>query len=231
MCRVIENMMPPLHATPLFGYGLRSRIHNCSYPIMSRNIEGGRFSDIETVKKPERDYIGLGTPEERGRHDLRPDGFLKTLDDRDVEALRSTRRSIWTGGINGLMGGMLSAMAMWPALRLAEKKKMLGKFKLESKHLTGLVLSLGAISMIIGSIVAGRNSVHELHPVFTKGAKPKYSRYERLQRGLGLESDDDGFGNGAVADEFEELREYGYDVQVKSKIRKGGVNKYGDKVF
>ena len=45
-----------------------------------------RFKDIETIKKPERDYIGLGTPEERGRNDLRPDGFLKTLDDRDVQA-------------------------------------------------------------------------------------------------------------------------------------------------
>ena len=144
-----------------------------------------RFKDIETIKKPERDYIGLGTPEERGRNDLRPDGFLKTLDDRDVQALRNTRRHIWTGGINGLLGGALGAMTLWPALRFAEKKKMLGKFKLESKHLTGFVLTLGAVSMIVGSMVAGRNSVHELHPVFKKGAKPKYSRYERLQKGLG----------------------------------------------
>ena len=84
-----------------------------------------RFKDIETIIKPERDYIGLGTPEERGRNDLRPDGFLKTLDDRDVQALRNTRRHIWTGGINGLLGGALGAMTLWPALRFAEKKKML----------------------------------------------------------------------------------------------------------
>ena len=191
-----------------------------------------RFKDIETIKKPERDYIGLGTPEERGRNDLRPDGFLKTLDDRDVQALRNTRRHIWTGGINGLLGGALGAMTLWPALRFAEKKKMLGKFKLESKHLTGFVLTLGAVSMIVGSMVAGRNSVHELHPVFKKGAKPKYSRYERLQKGLGLERDeDDEDGNQRNVDELAELREYGYDVKLSTKIQKGGVNKYGDKVF
>eukprot|EP00943_MAST-04B_sp_MAST-4B-sp1_P001173 g1173.t1 len=152
------------------------------------------------------------------------------LDERDVQALRNTRRALWTGGLNGLVGGMLGAMTIWPALRLAEKKKMLGKFKLESKHLTAFVLSFGALGMIVGSMVAGRNNVHELHPVFKKGAKPKYSRYERLQKGLLLENDD--ASDKWHVDDLADLREYGYDITVKESFQKSNsVNKYGDKIF
>ena len=150
------------------------------------------------------------------------------LNEKDVEVLHETRRVLWEGGVRGLFAGLVGGLVAWPVLKQLEARNILKGVKLEPRHRTGLVLSLGTIGMIVASTVAGKNNSYRLHGLFEKGADPTYSRYQRVKKGI----------EGGKYTEEDKIIEK--DLQMKLGAKESGAgqravrsfktNKYGDRV-
>ena len=149
------------------------------------------------------------------------------LDKADVATLHETRRIIWEGGVRGLVAGIVGGLAAWPILKQLEARKLWKGVKLEPRHRTGMVLSLGTVGMIVASTVAGKNNSYRLHGLFEKGADPTYSRYERVQKGIkgGKYQQED------TIIEKDLQQGFGLNIRPKEDIVIQKTNKYGDKIL
>lgn len=104
----------------------------------------------------------------------------ESLSKEDIRAIADVRRDIWTNGFYGMGVGALSGLSLHTAAYWANSRKLLGKnnqMKLNSS--TALFSFLGGASLgsYIMAATAGKNEVHNLHPVFEVGKKipPNYA--------------------------------------------------------
>ena len=149
------------------------------------------------------------------------------LDKADIATLHETRRIIWEGGVRGLVVGLVGGLVAWPLLKHLEARKLWKGVKLESRHRTGMMLSLGTVGMIVASTVAGKNNSYRLHSLFEKGADPTYSRYERVKKGIqgGKYKEDD------IMIEKDLQQGFGMNIRPKESTAIQKTNKYGDKIL
>eukprot|EP00949_MAST-11_sp_MAST-11-sp1_P003936 g3936.t1 len=146
----------------------------------------------------------------------------------DKEALLRARRELYIGGAEGLAAGSLLAIASYSGLRAAQSRNLVKlNFQLLPKHATAFVLVSAAVGMIVGSTVRGKNASYQLSGVFSRGAKPVLTPYQRAQRmdGDGREISDADLGYDSRA---ASLHDYGLGVQAKHRVVRR--NRYGDAI-
>ena len=106
----------------------------------------------------------------------------ETMSDDDILAVADVRRAVWTGGFKGLGAGLgLGALGHVAASNFLPASIMPLKFR-AGKYLSLWTFGMGAACSFIGSSVAGKNSVHSIHDVFERGAKPELTPYQEIAR-------------------------------------------------
>ena len=101
-----------------------------------------------------------------------------TMSDEDILAVADVRRGIWTGGFKGLGGGLLLGyVGHLGASLLLPAKFFPPKFK-QNKYAFLWSLGLGAAGSFVSASSAGKNQVHGMYDVFSRGAKPQLSDYQ-----------------------------------------------------
>jgi len=108
-----------------------------------------------------------------------------TMSDADVLAVADVRRSVWTGGFEGLGFGLCAGFLGHAACtRILPASVFPPQFH-AGKYATLWTLGLGATFSFLGSVTAGKNNVSGMHDVFQRGAKPatKLTEYQEAASG------------------------------------------------
>ena len=103
----------------------------------------------------------------------------------DYDTIHDVRRNIWTGGFSGFAAGLCAAAlgsTVYPAL---QQRGMLGNAAkiMEPRHRTAALLIMSALGMAVGASTAGQKNSWRLTDIYTRGAKPVLSPYQKVLRG------------------------------------------------
>jgi len=93
-----------------------------------------------------------------------------TMSKDDIRTVADVRRSIWTNGLTGLGLGSSGALVVHTVASLGMRR---GLWKLPLNRNTAMLSTMlgGASGSFIMATTAGKNEVHNLHPIFRLGAK------------------------------------------------------------
>mmetsp|Transcript_63335 Transcript_63335/g.95598 ORF Transcript_63335/g.95598 Transcript_63335/m.95598 type:complete len:218 (-) Transcript_63335:228-881(-) len=106
-----------------------------------------------------------------------------TLSKDDVKTMQELRRNIYSSAILGGGFGCTSGFVLHTGLQMAKKYGLLNS-KLNKNTAMLAVLGCGALGMFLGASKTGKESVHNLHPIFQIGAvPPKANELERVGYG------------------------------------------------
>ena len=94
-----------------------------------------------------------------------------TLTKQDVQTIGEVRREIWMDGFYGMALGSMSALVLHSGLSWLGRYRKL-PFALTRNTAMAWFLGGGALGSLIFSTAKGKNEVHNLHPIFGRGAKP-----------------------------------------------------------
>lgn len=110
--------------------------------------------------------------------------FGDNLSKNDERVMADVRRNIWTSGFKGLgygsaFGFIGYAFSSFVYNRLddARKKKIPIHFNRNTAFFT--VMCSGALGSFLMSTTTGKNSVHEMHPIFEIGKSDKLTPYQK----------------------------------------------------
>lgn len=93
-----------------------------------------------------------------------------TLSKEDIQTLHNVKRDLWIEGYYGMALGSVSGLILHGACRWLGRYRKLA-FKLNRNTALAWFLGGGAFGALVLSTVRGKNIVHELHPIFRRGAK------------------------------------------------------------
>jgi hypothetical protein len=115
----------------------------------------------------------------------------ESMTSEDYEIVHDIRRKIWTSGFRGfLTGGIVGALTATLVAHLQEKNIMRLAFKLEPKHRTGAILTLSALGMVLGASTTGQQNSWRMTNIYSRGAAPQLSRYQKIMAGKSLGGED-----------------------------------------
>ena len=86
----------------------------------------------------------------------------------EVRTITDIRRDIWTASFTGIGYGSLAGITSHTIVSLVTKSKRLNRNTALLSFLGG-----GALGSFLAASTTGKNQVHNLHPIFKVGAKPK----------------------------------------------------------
>ena len=139
----------------------------------------------------------------------------ETMTSDDYETLFDLRRQIWTSGFRGfLTGGVVGAVGsvVFPMLQQHNILKI--AFKLEPKHRTGAIITLSALGMFLGASATGQQNSWRMTNIYSRGATPQLTRYQKIMAGKELEEE----YNGVVEEPLGQWNGTKFDrVQQRSK--------------
>jgi len=104
-------------------------------------------------------------------------GVGEVLDPSGYKRLNDVRKDVWSGGIRGLVGGLVFGGGGWLVGRNAPVQWKVRPFCTKNTLVGGVLLG-GCLGSFLGALVAGKNSVAYIGDIFQSGAKPK-SEYQR----------------------------------------------------
>lgn len=111
----------------------------------------------------------------------------------DYATVHDVRRQIWTSGFRGfLAGGVIGAVGSTLYPMLQQKGLIRLAFKMEPKHRTGAILTLSALGMLLGASTTGQRNSWRMTNIYTRGAKPSLSRYQKIMAGQDLTEEESG---------------------------------------
>ncbi|KAJ1456523.1 hypothetical protein M885DRAFT_616163 [Pelagophyceae sp. CCMP2097] len=93
----------------------------------------------------------------------------KYLDKQDIKSIADVRRTLWTGGFQGMAFGLVAGCGGWFA---AKYTNQLPTHMRHPNFLFGATLGSGALCMYLGATLAGKNQMWHINDVVTKHAKP-----------------------------------------------------------
>lgn len=97
-----------------------------------------------------------------------------TLTKEDIRTIADVRRDIWTQGFYGMATGSLSALVLHSLMSWGQQRTQLFKGIALNKNTRMASFFLGgSLGAFILATTAGKNSVHELHPIFQVGSRKK----------------------------------------------------------
>lgn len=109
--------------------------------------------------------------------------FGDTLSKDDERIMADVRRNIWTNGFKGLGYGSAFGFISYTISNLVyntldevKKKKLPLQFNRNTAFLA--VMASGALGSFVMATTSGKNSVHEMHPIFEIGKNEKLSPYQ-----------------------------------------------------
>jgi hypothetical protein len=93
-----------------------------------------------------------------------------SLSKEDVKTLGDVRRDIWTQawygmGIGSACGGIVHAAASY-----GSRKKLWGPFHATRNSLMAAIIMGGTLGSFLMATTTGKNEVHNLHPIYQRGA-------------------------------------------------------------
>lgn len=94
-----------------------------------------------------------------------------TLTSEDILALGEVRRDIWTNGLYGFLGGGATAYVLHRGALFARDRKVISASLNRNTAFASVMLG-AALGSFLLSTTTGKNSVHNLHPIFERGAQP-----------------------------------------------------------
>jgi hypothetical protein len=105
-----------------------------------------------------------------------------SLSKEDIRAMADVRREIWTNGayglgIGSLSGGTLHALASWG------NRKRLWRVATGRNTLVASVILGGTVGSFLLATTTGKNSVHNLHPIYGRGGSPSAAAVQRSSSG------------------------------------------------
>lgn len=105
-----------------------------------------------------------------------------TLSKDEIRTIADVRRHIWTQALTGLAAGTVTGYALHTVASIGHRR---GYWKMPYLNRNTALLSVllsGAMGSFIMATTAGRNEVHNLHPIFEVGAKNKNLAEESLEQ-------------------------------------------------
>mmetsp|Transcript_7733 Transcript_7733/g.9812 ORF Transcript_7733/g.9812 Transcript_7733/m.9812 type:complete len:152 (+) Transcript_7733:307-762(+) len=104
--------------------------------------------------------------------DRHPSGLSRS----DAEALVELRVALWRGGAIGFAAGFITGKVGYSVVN-----RLYPHLMLRQRHFNvAAPLGVAAVGALVFSIAAGRNEIHSLHYVLTKGSKPKLTEYQQM---------------------------------------------------
>jgi len=123
-----------------------------------------------------------------------------TLSKDDIKTIADVRRSIWAAGFKGLAYGSLAGYGLhtaaksiqsWSMLRASSKagtsatsadtaEYFLKRVAFSKNTALLSFLAGGALGGFLFATAAGKNNVHNLHPIFETGKRDSSTRYQML---------------------------------------------------
>lgn len=103
-----------------------------------------------------------------------------TLSKEEIRTIADVRRDIWTNGFAGLGVGTVSGFALYSVAKLGQRR---GLWKLPFLNRNTAFLSVllgGAVGSFVMATTAGKNEVHQLHPIFRAGARTHHQNEDSL---------------------------------------------------
>ena len=96
-----------------------------------------------------------------------------TLSKEDFRAIADVRREIWTNGFKGMGIGGLAGFVGHAAAQAADRRGLWSKSLPLNRNTAFVSVMLGAsITSYAMAVTAGKNEVHNLHPIYQAGSKP-----------------------------------------------------------
>lgn len=92
-----------------------------------------------------------------------------TLD--DLRALQQIRKDIWVHAAQGFFGGGSAAYLMHRAGKMAHNRQWIKSSLSTNAAFAGVMIG-ASIGSFLMATTTGKNSVHTLHPVFARNARP-----------------------------------------------------------
>ena len=97
-----------------------------------------------------------------------------TLTSEDVMALAQVRKDIWVNAAQGFLLGGSSSYLLHRAAKLAQDKQWIKILPTLSRNTAFASVMVGAsLGSFVFATTTGKNSVHTLHPIFSRGARPQ----------------------------------------------------------
>jgi hypothetical protein len=99
----------------------------------------------------------------------------------EYQTLHQVRKEIWSQGLSGLLVGSSCGILVHTAVRLVHRHVRPLPFVQLNRNTAMMSLMLGgAMGSCLWATVAGKNQVHNLHPIFpvAKAPPPKLLSYE-----------------------------------------------------
>ena len=100
-----------------------------------------------------------------------------TLSKEEIRTIADVRRDIWTNAFYGMAGGSVGGLALHAVAHLTNKAG-LTKLPLGRNTLFAAFFLGSACGSFTNATVAGKNQVHNLHPIFEVGAEKPGSTYQ-----------------------------------------------------
>ena len=135
----------------------------------------------------------------KGAKDIMNPPEETSLSKENYQAMAEVRRSLWTSGLKGMGYGSVLGYSLhvgaksiqsWSMKRTNGVSSSAAQVSTARYFLQGItfnkntaflsVMAGGALGAYVMSSVAGKNAVHNLHPVFEKGKNTFGTRYQRL---------------------------------------------------
>ncbi len=129
----------------------------------------------------------------------------ESMSSDDYETLHDVRRNIWTSGFRGLAAGMFVAAAGSTAYPMLQRAFKLS-FTMEPRHRTASLLICSALGMAVGASTTGQQNAWRLTDIYTRGAKPRLTPYQKM-----LEKGRTGAADSEFGDDLEYDRDGSYE--------------------
>ena len=129
----------------------------------------------------------------------------ESMSSDDYETLHDVRRNIWTSGFRGLAAGMFVSAAGSVAYPMLQRAFQLS-FSMEPRHRTASLLICSALGMAVGASTTGQQNAWRLTDIYTRGAKPRLTPYQKM-----LEKGRTGAADSDFGDDLEYDRDGSYD--------------------
>ena len=96
-----------------------------------------------------------------------------TLSKDEIRTIADVRRDIWTQGFYGMAGGSASGIFLHTMVAQGKKRNLqwLQQIPLNKNTRMASFFLGGSIGALVLATTAGKNSVHNLHPIFEVGSK------------------------------------------------------------